>query len=377
MPNARESWRCCRACAEIFAGTLERLHIGGFSLFAAAGIVTGMRLARPDDMDLRRVGAVVYRNSKIEETSLAASMPGPPAMAIARLTNTPGSFTRPDRQTRERHPACGFRSSGFRCGAIDMIEVPVNSFKQRLLAGETQWGIWHTLAHAMTAEALSLAGFDWMLFDTEHSPVEIAELQTVLQAAACGTASAVARPAWNDKVLIKKMLDIGVQSLLIPFVETPEEALAAVRATRYPPEGIRGVGGATRASRYGMAEGYLTKANDQICVLVQIESAGALARLEEIAAVEGVDGIFIGPSDLSASMGFLGNSAAEPVQDAIRTAAGRITAAGKVPGILATNPEDARRYRDWGYRFIAGGIDMPMLLSAARALNTALRKPGN
>jgi 4-hydroxy-2-oxoheptanedioate aldolase len=198
-------------------------------------------------------------------------------------------------------------------------------------------------------------------------------LQPILQAAACGTASAVARPAWNDKILIKKMLDIGVQSLLIPFVETPEEAEAAVRATRYPPEGIRGVAGSTRASRFGLAKGYLQKANDQICVLVQIETASALARLEEIAAIDGVDGVFIGPSDLSASMGFLGNPGVEPVQEAIRTAAHRIKKSGKAPGILATRSEDALRYRDWGYRFVAGGVDMPLLMKAAQDLLLALQ----
>lgn len=257
-----------------------------------------------------------------------------------------------------------------------MTGMPVNRFKARLKAGETQWGVWNSLASPVAAEALSLAGFDWMLFDTEHSPIEIGNLQPILQAAATGTASAVARPAWNDKVLIKKLLDIGVQTLLVPFVESPEEAAAAVRATRYPPEGIRGVAGSTRASRYGFVPDYLQKANDEICVLVQIETEKALSQLEAIAAVEGVDGIFIGPSDLSASMGHLGNPAAEPVQRAIREAAGRIAAAGKVPGILATRAEDALRYHDLGYRFVAAGVDTGLLVGAARNLIAAVRKPG-
>ncbi|WP_048645697.1 HpcH/HpaI aldolase family protein [Nitratireductor soli] len=248
------------------------------------------------------------------------------------------------------------------------MTMPENRFKARLLAGETQWGLWSTLASPVAAEALSLVGFDWMLFDTEHSPIEIAGLQPILQAAAVGTASAVARPAWNDKVLIKKLLDIGVQTVLVPFIETPEEAEAAVRATRYPPEGIRGVAGSTRASRYGMASDYLKKANAEICVLVQIETTQAMARLEEIAAVDGVDGVFIGPSDLSASMGHLGNPAHPDVQEAIRAAADRIAAAGKVPGILATKAEDAVRYRDWGYRFVAGAVDVGLLVGSARTL---------
>lgn len=249
------------------------------------------------------------------------------------------------------------------------MTMPHNRFKERLLAGETQWGLWSSLASPVAAEALSLVGFDWMLFDTEHSPVEVAGLQPILQAAAVGTASAVARPAWNDKVLIKKLLDIGVQTVLVPFIETPEEAEAAVRATRYPPEGIRGVAGSTRASRYGMVPDYLAKANSEICVLVQIETAQALGRLEEIAAVEGVDGVFIGPSDLSASMGHLGNPGHPDVQDAIRAAAGRIAAAGKVPGILATKADDALRYRDWGYRFVAAAVDVGLMMGAARALH--------
>jgi 4-hydroxy-2-oxoheptanedioate aldolase len=256
------------------------------------------------------------------------------------------------------------------------MTMPQNRFKARLLAGETQWGLWSSLASPVAAEALSLVGFDWMLFDTEHSPVEVAGLQPILQAAATGTASAVARPAWNDKVLIKKLLDIGVQTVLVPFIETPEEALAAVRATRYPPEGIRGVAGSTRASRYGMVPDYLAKANAEICVLVQIETAQALARLEEIAAVDGVDGVFIGPSDLSASMGHLGNPGHPDVQEAIRIAAGRITATGKVPGILATKAEDAMRYRDWGYRFVAAAVDVGLMMGAARALHARVTGEG-
>ena len=257
-----------------------------------------------------------------------------------------------------------------------MTAMPENRFKARLRAGETQWGLWSSLTSPVAAEALSLVGFDWMLFDTEHSPIEIASLQPILQAAATGTASAVARPAWNDKVLIKKLLDIGVQTLLVPFVETPEEAQAAVRATRYPPEGIRGVAGSTRASRYGTVPDYLKRANGEVCVLVQIETAQAMSGLEEIAAVEGVDGVFIGPSDLSASMGFLGNPAHPDVQEAIRTAAQRIVAAGKVPGILATNGDDAIRYRDWGYRFVAAAVDIGLLMGAARALHAKVTGAG-
>ena len=253
-----------------------------------------------------------------------------------------------------------------------MSRAPKNQFKARLRAGETQWGLWSTLNSPVAAEALSLTGFDWMLFDTEHSPVEVAGVQPLLQAAAVGTAAAVARPAWNDKVLITKLLDIGVQTLLVPFVETEEEAAQAVRASRYPPQGIRGVAGSTRASRFGTAPNYQKTANDEICVLVQIETMQALDRLEQIAAVDGVDGIFIGPADLSASMGYLGTPDAEPVQDAIRAAGARITAAGKAAGILATNSADALRYQEWGYRFVAGGVDTGLMMAAAKALRAQL-----
>lgn len=246
------------------------------------------------------------------------------------------------------------------------MSAPINTFKQRLQSGKPLLGVWHSLASPVAAEALSLVGYDWMLFDTEHSPVEVATLQPLLQAAATGTAAHVARPAWNDKVLIKKMLDIGVQTLLIPFVQNAEEATAAVTASRYPPHGIRGVAGATRASRYGQAAGYLGSANDQICLLAQIETSEALSQLEDIAATDGIDGIFIGPSDLSASMGHLGNPGAEPVQTAIKDAAQRIIASGKAPGILATNPADARRYLSWGYRFVACGVDVGLLMAAAK-----------
>lgn len=248
------------------------------------------------------------------------------------------------------------------------MTMPENRFKARLQAGETQWGLWSSLASPVAAEALSLTGFDWMLFDTEHSPVEIAGLQPILQAAATGTAAAVARPAWNDKVLIKRVLDMGAQTLLVPFVETPEEAAAAVAATRYPPKGLRGVAGATRASRYGLTSDYFAVSDDEIAVLVQIETTNALTRLEEIAAVPGVDGVFIGPSDLSASMGFLGRAGAPEVQAVLEDAARRIVATGKAPGILATNAADAVRYRHWGYRFIAGAVDLGLLVKAAQGV---------
>lgn len=247
-----------------------------------------------------------------------------------------------------------------------MINPPKNRFKTRLLAGETQLGLWMSIPSPVTAEALSLVGYDWLLFDSEHAAVEVAQMQPLLQAASAGDSALVARPAWNDKVLIKKLLDIGAQTLLVPFVQSADEATKAVRATRYPPDGHRGVAGSTRASRFGLAQGYLQQANSQICTLVQIETAEALEGLEDIAAVDGVDGVFIGPSDLSASLGHLGNPGCDEVQAELKSAAARISAAGSVPGILATRPEDAMRYLEWGYRFVAISADIGLLIAAAR-----------
>lgn len=247
-----------------------------------------------------------------------------------------------------------------------MITPPKNQFKVKLLAGETQLGLWMSIPSHITAEALALVGYDWLLFDSEHAPVEVAQMMQLMQAASAGESSITARPAWNDKVLIKKMLDIGAQTLLIPFVQSADEATAAVAATRYPSQGIRGVAGATRASRFGMAAGYLQQANDQICTLVQIETTDALDQIEDIALVDGVDGIFIGPSDLSASMGHLGNPGGPEMQAVLKSTAARIVKAGGIPGILATNPEDATRYICWGYKFVAISIDLNLLLGAAQ-----------
>lgn len=254
-----------------------------------------------------------------------------------------------------------------------MTEAPINDFKARLKAGETQLGLWMSLPSPVTAEALSLVGYDWLMFDSEHAAIEIAGMQPLFQAAAAGRSAIVARPAWNDKVLIKKMLDIGAQTLLIPFVQSAAEAEDAVRATRYPPEGIRGVAGATRASRFGLAPGYHRGANAEICTLVQIETRDALDSLEAIAAVEGIDGIFIGPSDLSASLGHLGNPGAAPVREALQSAPQRILAAGSVPGILATSAEAAREYLAWGYRFVAVTSDIGLLMRGARDALEAVR----
>jgi len=248
------------------------------------------------------------------------------------------------------------------------MDLPVNTFKHAIAAGRLQIGLWSSLASNIAAEIVADAGFDWILFDSEHSPNEIPGLLAQLQAAARGTAAAIVRPAWNDAVLIKRVLDIGAQSILVPYVQNAEEAGRAVAAVRYPPAGIRGVAAAARASRYGRVKDYLKTADREICLLVQVETRTALAALEAIAAVEGVDGVFIGPSDLSASFGHIGNPQHPEVQNALEQAARRLKVLGKPAGILTLSEEEARRYIGWGYCFVAVGSDTGLLGRGADAL---------
>jgi len=251
-----------------------------------------------------------------------------------------------------------------------MVELQRNAFKHALAAGKLQIGLWSSLCSNIAAEIISESGFDWLLLDTEHSPNEIPDLVQQLQAVqrASATATPIVRPAWNDAVLIKRILDIGAQAVLIPYVQNADEARAAVASTRYPPQGIRGVSVAARASRYGRTPGYLTKANDEVCVLVQVETRAALSELDAIARVEGVDGVFIGPSDLAASLGHLGNPQHPDVQKVIEECVRRLRALGKPAGILTGNEEEVRRYIGWGYLFVAVGADVGLLRGAADTL---------
>lgn len=254
------------------------------------------------------------------------------------------------------------------------MKTPENVFKRRLLGQELQIGLWCSLCSNLSAEILGDAGFDWMLLDTEHAPNELPTILGQLQAMARGTAAAVVRPAWNDTVLIKRLLDVGAQTLLIPFVQNAEEAARAVAACRYPPEGVRGITTGGRAARFGRAASYLKDASREICVLVQVETMTAIDQIEAIAAVDGVDGIFVGPSDLSASMGHIGNPLHPAVQRAIEDAGRRIAACGKASGILTGAEADARRYVDWGYRFVAVGTDIGLLTKHADALAASFKK---
>ncbi|HEV2629320.1 MAG TPA: HpcH/HpaI aldolase/citrate lyase family protein [Pseudolabrys sp.] len=243
-----------------------------------------------------------------------------------------------------------------------------NAFKHAIAAGKLQIGLWSSLCSNIVADIIGDSGFDWILLDTEHSPNEIPDLVEQLQAVRGGTATPIIRPAWNDAVLAKRALDIGAQTLLFPYVQNVEEAKRAVASTRYPPQGIRGVSVAARASRYGRTPGYLGKANAEICVLVQVETREAMKELEAIAGVDGVDGVFIGPSDLAASLGHLGNPAHPGVQEAIHDAVKRLKKVGKPAGILTGNEEEIRRYIEWGYLFVAVGSDVGLLAKSADTL---------
>lgn len=249
------------------------------------------------------------------------------------------------------------------------MDMPVNTFKQRLLAGEAQVGLWLGLADPYCAELAANAGFDWLLIDGEHAPNDLRSLLGQLQAVAPYPAQPIIRPPIGDPVLIKQLLDIGVQTLLVPMVDSAAQAAELVRAMRYPPSGIRGVGSAlARASRWNSIPGYLDKADEQMCLLVQIENLDGLANLDAIAAVEGVDGVFIGPADLSAAMGHRGNPGHPEVQAAIEDAITRIRRAGKAVGILSADEALARRYLELGCSFVAVGVDTSLLMKALQGL---------
>lgn len=248
------------------------------------------------------------------------------------------------------------------------MEVPHNRFKHALAERRLQIGLWSQMCSNISAEILGRAGFDWIVIDTEHAPNELPGVLAQLQALAVSDAAPVVRLAWNDQVLTKRMLDIGVQSLLVPFVETEADARRAVRHTRYPPDGVRGVATNHRANQFGRIQGYLATAADEICVLVQIESAAGIENLDAIAAVEGIDGIFVGPSDLAASLGHLGNPAHPDVEAAIVAVHRRATRAGKPTGILAPIDADAHRYIELGFTFVAVGSDLSLLARNAEAL---------
>jgi 4-hydroxy-2-oxoheptanedioate aldolase len=257
------------------------------------------------------------------------------------------------------------------------MQTPNNPFKQAIAEKRAQIGLWLGLADSYSAEICAGAGFDWLLIDGEHSPNGLADVLRQAQAiAAYPGVNAIARvPLGHGEAgtaLIKQYLDLGVQTILVPMVDTADQARAIVRAMRYPPDGIRGMGGA-RASRWGRYASYPKDANAQVCLLVQAESREALANLDAIAAVDGVDGVFIGPADLSASMGHVGDSDHAEVQAAIEDAFVRIARAGKAPGILTPNEALARKYLGLGALFVAVGLDTNLLARGTSALAASFK----
>lgn len=249
------------------------------------------------------------------------------------------------------------------------MPAPKNLFKQALQDGRAQIGLWQAIANAYTVEISAGAGYDWLLLDAEHAPNDVPLLMSQLQAMKGSASHAVIRPPIGETWIVKQLLDIGAQTLLIPMVESGEHAQAMVRAVRYPPHGVRGVGAAlARASNFNRIPDYLQTANDQICLLLQIESRAGLAALDAIAATEGVDGVFIGPADLAADMGYLGNPAAPEVQAEVEKALKRIQAAGKAAGILSGDLALAKRYLELGASFVAIGNDVTLFANATSRL---------
>ena len=249
------------------------------------------------------------------------------------------------------------------------MPVPNNLFKANLRRDGVQIGLWLGLASPYTTEICAGAGFDWLVVDGEHAPNDVRSTLSQLQAIAPYPSQAVVRPPVGEVWMIKQLLDIGAQTLLIPMVDTAEQAAALVAATRYPPHGVRGVGAALgRASGFNRNGAYLHEASEQICLLVQVETREGLRNLDAIARTEGIDGVFIGPADLSASMGHLGDMAAPEVQAAIEDAIPRIRAAGVAAGILIGDEALIRRYIELGANFVAVGTDVDLLSRSGTAL---------
>ena len=255
------------------------------------------------------------------------------------------------------------------------MQTPANTFKRALQNRQAQIGFWLNLANPYSTEICAGAGFDWLLIDGEHSPNDLRSILAQLHVIAGYASQPVARIPVGETALIKHYLDLGLQSLLVPMVDTPEQARALVQACRYPPDGVRGMAG-TRAARWGRYPNYASEANAQICLLVQAETRLALSNLDAIVTTDGVDGVFIGPADLSASLGHVGNPGHAEVQAAIEDAIGRITRAGKAAGILTADTALAQRYLALGATFVAVGLDTQILVRGTSALLAQFKGPG-
>jgi 4-hydroxy-2-oxoheptanedioate aldolase len=252
------------------------------------------------------------------------------------------------------------------------MPAPENRLKARLNNGEATTGLWLSMANSYAAELAGYIGFDWLMIDGEHAPNDLRTIMEQLQVLKNSASPVAVRLPIGEVYLIKQMLDMGAQSLLIPMVESGAQAELLVKAVRYPPRGIRGVGaGSARATSFGTIDNYTATADDQICLMLQVESRAGIAALDAIASTEGVDCVFIGPSDLSADMGYPGNPFAPEVQVVIEDAIKRIRAHGKAAGVYMADPTYARRYRDLGASMIAIGSDVSVLVSSLKALKQA------
>ncbi|MCL4760476.1 MAG: 2-dehydro-3-deoxyglucarate aldolase [Burkholderiales bacterium] len=246
------------------------------------------------------------------------------------------------------------------------MEMPRNRFKHAITTpGRVPVGTWLVSGTPVTAEAMGCTGFDFVVLDMEHTPIDMAGMVDMLRAIEGTPAGVITRIPWNDAVIVKRALDAGAQSLMFPFVQTADEARRAVAATRYPPDGVRGVAAVHRASRHGNVANYQKLAAQELCVVCQIETIDALHRLPEIAAVPGVDSLFIGPADLSASMGHLGNMAHPDVLARLQEGAQACRAAGKPVGIVGANPDVVAQYIAFGFSWVAMASDIAMMVGRA------------
>ena len=253
------------------------------------------------------------------------------------------------------------------------MDLPLNHFKRAIASGKRPVGTWLMSGAPATAEALGCAGFDFLVVDMEHVPIDTGAMIEILRTVAGTPAQAIVRPPWNDMVMVKRAMDAGALSLLFPFVQNADEARRAVASTRYPPDGVRGVAGTHRGSRFGAVANYLKRANEEVCVIVQIETPAALLRLEEIAAVPGVDSIFVGPGDLSASMGHIGDIGNPAVQEQLAAAAASCRKLGKPCGIVGATPEMVAKFVEYGYSWVAIGSDMSMMVGRAQEYLSKVR----
>jgi 4-hydroxy-2-oxoheptanedioate aldolase len=249
------------------------------------------------------------------------------------------------------------------------MPAPKNTFKAALKEGKAQMGCWVGMADPYAAEISATAGFDWLLIDGEHAPNDLRSILAQLQVIEASSSHPVVRLPIGEDWMIKQVLDAGAQTLLIPMVESGEQAADLVRAVRYPPFGKRGVGSAlARASKFAAIPDYLKTADELICLLLQVENRAGLAALDDILATDGVDGVFIGPSDLAADMGHIGNPAAPEVMEAVIDAMTRIAAAGKAGGILTLNQDLIKKCLEIGATFVATGIDVTLFAGGMRDL---------